>query len=280
MSVDALQMASFYCAMMCLWGGAVAAVGFLFSPARFRIGYANGLAVAGFVLLSAFFALRWRAIGILPISNMFESLSFFIWAIMLVYLVVEYFFGLPSLSSFILPIISVFALIASAAAGGPDAIDPKLRSGWFYLHVVFAFIGYATFAVAFASAIMYLLQRRQLKAKKSFDSVFHKLPSLEALDELNQKLINMGFPLFTIAIGVGIYWAHESEILGPDWPNDPKVVFTGITWLLYAALFHIRLLAVARGKRVAQLTIVAFAFTVITFLGTRFLAVGPHEFLK
>jgi len=37
---------------------------------------------------------------------------------------------------------------------------------------------------------------------------------------------------------------------------------------------------VARGKRVAQLTIVAFAFTVITFLGTRFLAVGPHEFLK
>ncbi|NQU07933.1 MAG: cytochrome c biogenesis protein CcsA, partial [Candidatus Abyssubacteria bacterium] len=118
------------------------------------------------------------------------------------------------------------------------------------------------------------------KAKKSFFSVFNKLPSLEVLDELSQKLINMGFPLFTIAIGVGVYWAHESEILGPDWPNDPKVVFTGITWLLYAALFHIRLLSVARGKRVAQLTIVAFVFTVVTFLGTRFLAVGPHEFLK
>jgi ABC-type transport system involved in cytochrome c biogenesis permease subunit len=125
---------------------------------------------------------------------------------------------------------------------------------------------------------MYLLQRRQLKAKKSFDSIFNRLPSLEVLDDLGQKLINMGFPLFTIAIASGIFWAHRSDILGPDWPSDPKIVFTGITWLLYAALFHMRLLADARGKRVAQLTIVAFAFVLITFLGTRLLAVGTHGF--
>lgn len=279
-SVDVLEMVCFYLAMVCLWAGAAAAVGFLFSPARFRVGYANGLAVAGFILLTSFFVLRWRVVGFLPVSNMFESLSFFIWAVVLIYLVVEYFLELPSLSSFILPLIAAFALIAAFVVVGPDTMDPKLRSGWFYIHVVFAFVGYATFAVAFASAIMYLLQRRQLKAKKSFDSVFHKLPSLEVLDDLNQKLVNMGFPLFSIAIVVGIAWAHRSEILGPDWSNDPKIVFTGITWLLYAALFHIRLLVVARGKRVAQLTIVAFAFTVLTFLGTKFLAAGPHEFLK
>ncbi len=277
---ESIQMAGFYLAMLCLWGAAAAAVAFLFSPTKFRVAYANALAAAGFVLLTVFFVLRSTAIGFLPISGMFESLSFFIWAIVLVYLIVEYFFSLPSLSSFILPIIAMFALIAASVAGGPDTINEELKSGWFFLHVVFAFVGYASFAVAFASAIMYLLQQRQLKAKKSFDSVFHKLPPLEVLDNLNQKLINMGFPLFTIAIGVGIFWAHESEILGPDWPNDPKIVFTGITWLLYAALFHIRLLAVARGKRVAQLTIVAFAFTVITFLGTRLMAIGPHEFLK
>jgi ABC-type transport system involved in cytochrome c biogenesis permease subunit len=127
---------------------------------------------------------------------------------------------------------------------------------------------------------MYLLQRRQLKEKKSHGSIFDRLPSLEVLDDLNQKLINMGFPLFSIAIFAGIYWAHQSDILGPDWPNDPKIVFSGITWLLYIALFHIRLFAVARGKRVAQLTILAFVFVVITFLGTRLLAVGPHEFLR
>jgi len=211
---------------------------------------------------------------------MFESLSFFIWATMLVYLIVEFVLDLPSLSSFILPIVAVFISIAAAVAGGPGPIDPKLISGWFYLHVVFAFVGYASFAVASASAVMYLLQRRQLKAKKSFDSVFNRLPSLEVLDDLSEKLINMGFPLFTIAIAAGIYWAHNSDILGPDWPSDPKMLFTGITWLLYIALFHIRLFAVARGKRVAQLTIIAFAFVVITFLGTQFLAVGPHEFLK
>lgn len=280
MSVDTLQMASFYVAALCLWGGTVLAVGYLLAPARIHFRYANAAATAGFLFLSAFFLLRWHSIGFLPISNMFESLSFFIWAVALVYLIVEYSFALPTLSSFILPIIAAFTLVAVFAATGPGTMDPKLQTGWFYLHVVFAFVGYASFAVACATAVMYLLQRRQLKSKKSFDSAFHRLPSLEVLDDLNQKLINMGFFLFTVAIGVGVHWTHKSKILGPNWPNDPKVVFTGITWLLYAALFHIRLFSVARGKRVAHLTIIAFAFVVLTFLGVRYLAAGPHEFLK
>ncbi|RJP72036.1 MAG: c-type cytochrome biogenesis protein CcsB [Candidatus Abyssobacteria bacterium SURF_17] len=280
MNVEILQFVSFYAAVLCLWTSAVFGVGCLFSPSRFQARYANMAAGAGFALLTAFFLLRWQAVGFLPVTNMFESLSFFIWAVALVYLVVEHVAALPTLSSFLLPVIALFTLVAVVIVQGPGSVDPKLQSAWFYLHVIFAFIGYATFAVAFAAAVMYLLQRRQLKSKKSFDSVFHRLPSLEVLDRLNQQLINMGFPLFTVAIAVGIGWAHRSEILGPNWPNDPKVVFTGITWLLYAALFHIRLLSVARGKRVAHLTIIAFVFVVFTFLGTRYLASGPHEFLK
>ncbi len=280
MTAYTLQMASFYVAMAAIFGSALLAVGYLFAPSRFHPRHANAAAIAGFFLLTVFFLLRWRSVGFLPVSNMFESLTFFIWTVALIYLIVEYFLPLPTLSSFILPFISAFALVAVFIAHAPGTIDPKLKSDWFYLHVFFAFAGYATFAVAFATAVMYLLQRRQLKSKKSFDSVFHRLPSLEVLDNLNQRLINMGFPLFTFAIFVGVIWAHRSEILGPNWPNDPKIVFTGITWLLYAALFHIRLFGVARGKRVAHLTIIAFVFVVFTFLGTRYLASGPHEFLK
>lgn len=280
MTGEVLQIASFSIAILLMVGGALIAVGHLFLPARLPPRYANTAAVGAFICLTVFFLSRWQSVGFLPVSNMFESLSFFIWSVALIYLIVEYFLPLPTLSSFILPFITVFALVAAGFAGGPGSMDPKLMSGWFYLHVVFAFLGYATFAVAFATAIMYLLQRRQLKQKKSFESVFHRLPSLEALDELNQKLINMGFPLFSFAILAGVVWAHRSNILGPNWPNDPKVVLTGITWLLYAALFHVRLLAVARGKKIAHLTIVAFAFVVLTFLGTRYMAAGPHEFLK
>jgi len=278
--LDNPQAVSFYLAIFLLWGSALLAVGYLLVPERLSPRYANAAAVAGFSLLTVFFLLRWRAVGFLPVSNMFESLSFFIWAVVLTYLIVEYFFNLPTLSSFILPFITLFALVAVFVGHPEGTMDTRLRSGWFYLHVVFAFVGYATFSVAFATAVMYLLQRRQLKSRKSFNSVFHRLPSLEVLDDLNQRLISMGFPLFTFAIAVGVYWAHESKILGPSWPNDPKVVFTGVTWLLYAALFHIRLLAVARGKRVAHLTIIAFVFVVLTFLGTRYLPSGPHEFMK
>jgi cytochrome c-type biogenesis protein CcsB len=280
MNTTTLQMLSFYAAVTCTFGSAFLAVVYLYRPERFPSRYANVAAVGAFLLLSTFFLMRGVAIGFLPVSNLFESLTFFIWAVMFVYLIVEYIFKLPSLSTFLLPFISLFAVAAAFVARGPGMMDPKLESGWFYLHVTFAFVGYATFAVAFATAVMYLLQRRQLKLKKSFSSLFSRLPSLEILDELNLKLINMGFPLFTFSILTGIVWSHRSKLLGADWPSDPKIIFTGITWLLYAALFHIRLLSVARGKRVAQLTIVAFVFVVITFLGTQYLSSGPHGFLK
>jgi len=279
MTSNILQIVSFYTAILFILCSAGAAIGNMYHPEKFPPRYANLIAVGAFILLSIFFLLRAVAIGFLPVSNLFESLSFFIWAVMFIYLVVEYYFKLPSLSSFLLPFISLFAVAAALLVSAPANVDPKLASGWFYLHVIFAFVGYGTFAVAFATAIMYLLQRRQLKLKKSFDSVFNRLPSLEILDELNLKLINMGFPLFTFSILTGIVWTHRSKILGPDWPSDPKAVLTGITWLLYAALFHIRLFSVARGKRVAQLTIVAFVFVVITFLGTKYFS-GPHGFLK
>jgi cytochrome c-type biogenesis protein CcsB len=280
MNTAVIQLTFFYAAMACIFGSAALAVAYLYHPEKFAPRYANIAAIAGFALLSVFFVLRGISISFLPISNLFESLAFFVWAVMFTYLVVEYLFDLPSLSSFLLPVISLFALAAAVVAHGPDVVDPKLHSGWFFAHVLLAFVGYATFAVAFVTAVMYLLQRRQLKLKKSFDSVLSRLPSLEILDELNLKLINMGFPLFTFSILTGIVWAHRSKILGPDWPNDPKAIFSGITWLLYAGLFHIRLFSVTRGKRVAQLTIIAFLFVVITFLGTKYLSSGPHGFLK
>ena len=255
---------------------ALHAVGYLISPPRFDPRYANAILIGGSLFLTAFFVLRWQSVGFLPVSTMFESVVFFILALALVYFVVEYFFSLPTLSSFILPVMTVFAAVAAFSASGPGTLDPRLKSGWFFVHVASAFVGYASFTIAFAAAVMYLLQRRQLKSRKSFDSVFHRLPSLEVLDNLNHILINMGFPLFTIAIAVGIYWTHESKILGPNWPSDPKIVFTGITWLLYIALFHIRLFSVVRGRRVAYLTIVAFVFVVLTFLGARYFTVGPH----
>jgi cytochrome c-type biogenesis protein CcsB len=271
---------SFYSAIALIFASAALAVAYIYNPEKYSSRYANTAAAGAFLLLTVFFLMRGAAIKFLPVTNLFESLAFFVWSVMVIYLVVEYLFKLPSLSSFLLPVISLFAFAAALVARAPNPVDPKLGSAWFYLHVIFAFIGYATFAVAFATSIMYLLQRRQLKLKKSFESVFNRLPSLEILDELNLKLINMGFPLFTISILTGIVWTHRSKLLGPDWPSDPKVIFTGVTWLLYASLFHIRLLSVIRGKRIAQLTIVAFLFVVITFLGTKYLSSGPHGFLR
>ena len=41
---------------------------------------------------------------------------------------------------------------------------PALKSNWLLIHVVTAFLGYAAFALAFGTAILYLVQQRRPRA--------------------------------------------------------------------------------------------------------------------
>ncbi|MCJ7833248.1 MAG: cytochrome c biogenesis protein CcsA, partial [Deltaproteobacteria bacterium] len=62
------------------------------------------------------------------------------------------------------------------------------------------------------------------------------------------------------------------------WRWDPKEVWSLITWLLYAALLHGRLVAGWRGRRSAMISIVGFLVLIFSFLGVNFLVKGYHSF--
>ena len=229
----------------------------------------------GVIIHIAGFALRYASAGYIPVTNLFESLSFFALTIAGIFLLVEIRYNLRTLGSFVAPLAFAFSVFAAFLPGEVAGLAPALNSYWLPVHVLLLFIGDAVFAVAFGAGIMYLLQEKQVKRKK-MGAIFRRLPSLDVLDEVNYRCLTVGFPMLTMGIITGSIWAEYAW--GSYWSWDPKETWSLITWLLYAALLHGRLTVGWRGRKAAILAIVGFGAILFTFLGVNLLLPGLHSY--
>lgn len=234
------------------------------------------LSLIGFIFHTVNIAIRYVEGGHIPVTNMHEATSFFSWCILILFFFHEFRYKLGLLSSFIMPI--VFLLMFSAAIFPREikVLSPALQSYWFGIHVIFAFLGDAAFAMACGIGIMYLIQEKHVKSK-NLSKLFMKLPSLQTLDEINYHLITLGFPLLTLAMITGVIWANSAW--GSYWRWDPKEVWSLITWLIYALVLHLRLTVGWRGKKAAILSIVGFAIVIFAFFGVTLILKGSHTFM-
>ncbi|MGQ9647303.1 MAG: c-type cytochrome biogenesis protein CcsB [Thermodesulfobacteriota bacterium] len=218
---------------------------------------------------------RYAEAGYTPVTNLHESLSFFAWMMMGILLMANFKYRIRILGAFLTPIALILMLFALALPKEILPLAPVLRSFWHPLHVVFAFLGNAIFALAFCCGVMYLIQERQLKSKK-FGALTRRLPPLKVLDDLNDQSLKFGFPLLTLGIVTGAVWANYAW--GRYWDWDPKETWSLITWLLYAALLHQRLTVGWRGRKAALMAIVGFLAVLFTFLGVNLLLSGLHTY--
>jgi cytochrome c-type biogenesis protein CcsB len=232
------------------------------------------MALSGFGVHTLFFVTRGFESGYFPITNMFESLTFFAWSIMLFFILYERKYHLPVMGSFVLPLTLV--LMSGAFTTEKDIVPliPALQSRWLYTHATFAFLGYAAFVITFAGGVMYLIQERQLKTKNP-GAFYYRLPSLNVLDRINYHSLTIGFSLLTLGIITGAVWAEVAW--GSYWSWDPKETWSLITWFIYAALLHVRLTVGWRGRKAAYLAILGFAAVLFTFLGVNLLG-GLHSY--
>jgi len=236
---------------------------------------ARWLLIGGFGVHCATLIARFAASGITPAASLHESLSFFAWTVVGIYLLFDLRYRLAVLGAFVCPLALVMMIIGSAVPKGVQPVNPMLDSWWFPVHVSLAFLGNAVFAIAFVAGIMYLLQERMLKSKK-FSALYYRLPSLDTLDSINYKCLTFGFPLMTMGIISGAIWANSAW--GGYWRWDPKETWALITWFLYAALLHGRLNVGWRGRRAATFAIIGFFCLLFTFLGVNLLLSGEHSF--
>ncbi len=244
--------------------------------------------LASFLAWTGFFAhtfaliLRWKAsynlgFGHAPLSNLYESLVFFAWSIIILYLAVEWRIKNKSLGAFVVPITFFTMAYASIAPGINNRIEPlipALQSNWLTTHVVTCFMGYAAFTVAFGCGLLYLWKSG--KEAKYSPMFAEKLPPLPALDLLIYQSAALGFVFLAIGIITGSVWAHYAW--GAYWSWDPKETWSLITWLVYAIMIHARYVRGWHGKRLAVLAVIGFVCMLFTYLGVNLLS-SLHSYL-
>lgn len=236
---------------------------------------ATATAMIGFIINTLSLIFRYIESGHAPFSNQFESLVFFAWAIVLVYLIFEFKYKIKTLGVLIVGFGFLSIAIASLLPYRYQAIEPlvpALQSYWLYIHVITTFLGYAGFAASCGISIVYLL-KSGVKQEQSFFSSF---PELDVLDDLSYKSIALGFPLLTIGIITGAIWANYAW--GAYWSWDPKETWSLITWFIYAAYLHSRITRSWRGKRSAILSLIGFASVLFTYFGVNFVLSGLHSY--
>ena len=246
----------------------VAYLAYLLKPRPILGRAAHWLISSGFLIHAGFTVVRYVEAGHTPITNLHESLSFFSLAIVGVFIAFERKYHVFILGPFVTPLALLLMIGSSLYPSAIPLLPPALMSNWLFVHSSLAFVSYATFAVAFGAAIMYLIQEHFLKRKR-LGSLYQKLPSLDVLDEINYRCLTFGFPLLTVAIITGAIWAETAW--GTYWSWDPKETWSLITWFIYAALLHGRLTTGWRGRKAAILAIIGFCILLFTFLGVNLL---------
>lgn len=235
-----------------------------------------GVATVAFILRTFEFMLA-RQMR-LPLTNLYESLMFFAWAVALVYLVCERKYRLRGLGAFLVPLV-ILALaspwIIPGVNTGIPKLPPALQSAWLEWHVMTCFLGYGAFAVGAVLSLLYLVKAPR-EARGSMGAVLRLCPSAEMLDEIGYRVILVGVPLLTAGIILGAVWANQAW--GTYWSWDPKETWALIVWLIYAAYLHARITRGWRGRRTAILALVGFAATLFCYLGVNLLLPGLHSY--
>ena len=246
---------------------------------------ATAFTALAWLVQTAGLVLRWiesyqMGIGHAPLTNMYESVVFFAWTIILLYLLIEWKFKTKIIGAFAVPFAFLAMAYASFSTDLSKAISPlvpALQSNWLIAHVVTCFVGYAAFAVAAALGVMYLLKSKSTVSKENTStSLFNRFPSPTVIDDIIHRTMVFGFIWLTGGIITGAVWANSAW--GTYWSWDPKETWSLITWFFYAIILHARYTRGWSGSRIAFLAIFGFVSVLFTYYGVNFLLSGLHSY--
>ncbi len=170
---------------------------------------ATTVTVIGFVSQTVGILMRWAEFAeigqmgwlrAVPLTNLYESLIFFVWCLILVYLVIEFKYKNKSFGAFITPVaaLALAFIDISGMSKNIQPLVPALQSNWLLVHVMMSFISYALFSVSFSTGLMYLIVRSEKKNEASYIfwtvtlGIFITTLAAMGLDFLTFKVAFMG----------------------------------------------------------------------------------------
>jgi cytochrome c-type biogenesis protein CcsB len=208
--------------------------------------------------------------GRAPISNLFESMVFIIWAMIL--LAAIYYF-LSKRENYLAIIAGVLGTITMGYALDStidisiNPLVPVLKSYWLNIHVTIITFSYGAFAVAAGLGHVYLWKYRMNPSDVS---------GMSKVDNISYKLLGIGILTLTAGIILGGVWANESW--GRYWGWDPKETWSLITLLFYMVIIHGRMNGWINKLRTAILNITGLVVVLMTYFGVNYYLSGLHSY--
>jgi cytochrome c-type biogenesis protein CcsB len=230
--------------------------------------YATIISWLSFLFLAAMLVFRTIATGHGPFANMYEFSVAFAWGVLALHVFFERRYHQRLIGLLTLPVAILLMLYALTIPSTIEPLVPALQNNLLLtVHVAVAIVAYGSFTVAFAAALLYLVQPEGGR---------WGLPRPEILDEIGYRAIVIGFPFLTLTIVLGALWAEVAW--GSYWSWDPKETASLVTWLLYGAYLHARVTYGWRGRKSALLLVVGFAATLFTYFGINLFGNSLHSY--
>ncbi|NUQ01542.1 MAG: cytochrome c biogenesis protein CcsA [Armatimonadetes bacterium] len=190
----------------------------------------------------------------------YANVSFlFVLMIVAALLVLEARTDRPALGAFLAPV--VFLLVLLTMFEGRVELPPIVNP-WFISHIVLTLLAYVCFGAAFCMAMAYLVVDLLLKRKR-LERV-RLLPPLHVADRTAHVAVAVGFPIFTLGLGVGaaFFMARQLQL-------DIKMILSLVTWAVYAVYLFVHDGPGWRGRRLHLLLVLGFVLVLVNYTAAR-----------
>lgn len=229
------------------------------------------------ILLHFFYLVaRGSTEGHLPLASVYDFLSATALALAAVYLYLEMRQGIRTTGIFVLPLVLLIQLVASAYGSDGPSSNPliQIRPIWFEFHTLAAVLGYGALFVSAIYGVLFLLLYREIKANR-MSFFFTRMPPLESLARMNVSAASAGLVLLALAILMGIGWGKAA---GLQPLTDAKTWLTIGAWCLlgFAVLAYHRL--GWRGPRAVYASLLGFTTLLLSRIVTDLFVRSFHTF--
>lgn len=230
-----------------------------------------GSAAVGFVPHLVSIGIRWSEGGVSPFITTAESITLGTLMSVATYLVVQAATRkVRPLGAIVLPV--VFMLIGWAGTlreAAASKLAPALQSGWLWVHIVGASLGFSAVLVAAGLGALFLLRDGRS------GGIYERLPESADLDKLSYRFVAGGFLLYGLMIVSGALWADQAK--GSYWNWDPVEVWSLVSWLIYGIYLHLRVTFGWRGRRLAWYSVAAVVVMIVSYWGIPFSVETFHK---
>lgn len=204
-----------------------------------------------------------RVAGALPFSGLGPALSSLGFLVGLLACAIQWLTRERAIALVATPLVVILLAAALAVGFGSQPAVAEARGAWFVLHAGASFLGLALLAVAFAASALYVVQYRQLKARR-FGAIFQLFPPLAQLDRLNHLALAAGFPTLTLGIVLAVGYLGLGS--GPRGLGVGHLGWGVLSWVVLGIVAAARMSGRLHGRRAAIGSIIAFAAIALVYL--------------